>query len=563
MKIDPIYTSLKFTFRGKWVTRGITVLLTAISLALFSLAFTGYSYDREDYFHRAYQNMLHERKYLTFSNEISINVDNLTGLHVSGDVWGRPYYSPSEVRQIEEEIPLGFLSVCRTDTEVPAYVDKLYFRGVKEIDGKPTEEYDEWLKEKENLPHKVMLASAIAGEEQAFHEFGFQLAAGRYPQAENEIAIDVGIYEQFAWGGYIDAIANGGLKEETGCYYDEYYDEYRDAYVVDYDVQPPEENGIAISSYRDILGKTLATFMPFQAPELHESHMVGIYPEPDRYEQSVIVGVVDASSTEKYTSLDPKSLSFGGGCFNGNADESGWFGQIVFHSEAWRQAHLEKGDLYTGGLIAKGPISDETLNLVLDLSKRQQEEKLAEFTKSYPYSAAQLAYYNFMIGAESSSALFEYGTTTAQETSLILSGIGLIFLVFSVILNAVLMNAVLQQAHREIGVMRALGGSRRKISTYFLIGTAFLGLVVFLAALVIALSVFYCYFGPLFAYRGFEGTSPFIFNGWNALLLAGTSLFVPVLSVLLPLKLFMRRSCVEMMKATKKGKGPRGALPTP
>ncbi len=555
-------TSLKFTFRGKWVTRGITVLLTAISLALFSLAFTGYSYDREDYFHRAYQNMLHERKYLTFSNQISINVDNLTGLHVSEDVWGRPYYSPSEVRQIEE-LPLGFLSVCRTDTEVQAYVDKLYFRGVKEIDGKPTAEYNEWLKERENLPHKVMLASAIAGKEQVFHEFGFQLAAGRYPQAENEIAIDVGIYEQFAWGGYIDAIANGGLKEETGCYYDEYYDEYRDAYVVDYDVQPPKENGIAISSYQDILGKTLATFMPFQAPELHESYMVGIYPEPDRFEQSVIVGVVDAGSTEKYTSLDPKSLSFGGGCFNGNKDEYGWFGQIVFHSEAWRQAHLEKGDFYTGALIAKGPISDETLNLVLDLSKRQQEEQLAEFTKSYPYSAAQLEYYNFMIGAESSSALFEYGTTTAQETSLILSGIGLIFLVFSVVLNAVLMNAVLRQTHREIGVMRALGGSRRKISTYFLIGTAFLGLVVFLAAIVIALSVFYCYFGPLFAYRGFEGTSPFIFNGWNALLLAGSSLLVPVLSVLLPLKLFMRRSCVEMMKATKKGKGPRRALPTP
>ncbi len=550
MKINPVYTSLKFTFRGKWVTRGITVLLTAISLAIFSLAFTGYSYDREEYFHRAYQNMLHERKYLTFSNEISINVDSLTGLHASGDVWGRPYYSPSEVRQIEE-LPLGFLSVCRTDTEVQAYIDKFYFRGVKEIDGKPTAEYSEWLEEQENRPpHMIRLLSAIAGEEQAFHEFGFQLAAGRYPQAENEIAIDVGLYERFAWGGYIDAIANGGLKKEMGYY----NDEYQDAYVVDYDVQPPEENGIAISSYQDILGKTLATFMPFQAPELLESHMDGIYPETDRYEQSVIVGVVDASSTERYTSLNAKALAFGGGCFDGNADEYGWFGQIVFHSEAWRQAHLEKGDLYTGGLIAKGPISDETLNLVLDLSKRQQEEKLAEFTKSYPYAAAQLDYYNFMIGAEGSSSLFEYGTTTAQQTSLILSGIGLIFLVFSVVLNAVLMNAVLQQAHREIGVMRALGGSRGKISTYFLIGTAFLGLVVFLVALVITLTVFYCYFGPLFAYRGFEGTSPFIFNGWNALFLAGTSLIVPVLSVLLPLRLFMRRSCVEMIKATEKGK---------
>ena len=131
-------TAFRLTFRGKWVTRSITVLLTAVSLAFFSLAFTGYSYDREEYFHRAYQDMLHERKYLTFSNEINIDVDSLTGLHASGDMWGRPYFSPSEVRQIEEEIPLGFLSVCRTDTEVQAYVDKLYFRGVKEIDGKPT-----------------------------------------------------------------------------------------------------------------------------------------------------------------------------------------------------------------------------------------------------------------------------------------------------------------------------------------------------------------------------------------------------------------------------------------
>ena len=545
-------TAFRLTFRGKWVTRCITVLLTAVSLAFFSLAFTGYSYNRDDYFHRAYQNMLHERKYLTFLNDTHINIGQITGIDNLNDVWGRPYLSVSEVRQVEE-LPLDFISLCRTETDVLAYVDKMYFRGIMEIDGRPTPEYSAWLKEQEKRPFLSRLASVIVGEEPTFDRFGFELVAGRYPQAENEIAIDLGVYKLFEWGGYLDAIANGGLKETAGFY----YGKYQDVYAENYNSQPPKENGMTISSYQDILGKTLPTFMPFEAPKRNDTMELGIYPGKELCEPGVIVGVVDSGRAEPYASVEYEAATFGGGCFTWHLEDGNKgrrFEQIIFRSEAWRQAHMEKGNLYTGGLIAKGPISDETLNLVLDLSKRLQEEMLAEFAEGYPYTAEQLNYYDFDIGAEASYSLFGYGTTTAQKLSLILSGFGLILLIFSVILNAVLMNAVLQQAHREIGVMRALGGSRGKISRYYLLGTAFLGVVVFLAALAVALPTFYCYFGPLFAYRDFANTSPFIFNGWNALLLAGTSLAVPVLSVLLPLRLFMRRSCVEMIKDSVKGK---------
>ncbi len=130
---------------------------------------------------------------------------------------------------------------------------------------------------------------------------------------------------------------------------------------------------------------------------------------------------------------------------------------------------------------------------------------------------------------------------------------GAIFCVFAIVLTSYLMTAMMNKKRKQIGIMRSLGASRRRVSGYFLIGTLMLSGIIFLVALAMSLAINYGYIVPRMTDEWF-GVPKFVYSGWTVLILAGISFVVPVLSVLLPLRLFMRRSCVEMMKDSVKGK---------
>ena len=83
------------------------------------------------------------------------------------------------------------------------------------------------------------MSDVTVGSEATYDDLNYRLLAGRYPEAVNEIAVSEEIYEMFAWGGYVDAIAEGcyTLQEFTLVF------EKYEAYAWDDSVIPPEEAG--------------------------------------------------------------------------------------------------------------------------------------------------------------------------------------------------------------------------------------------------------------------------------------------------------------------------------
>lgn len=67
---------------------------------------------------------------------------------------------------------------------------------------------------------------------------------------------------------------------------------------------------------------------------------------------------------------------------------------------------------------------------------------------------------------------------------------------------------------------------------------------IFLLSLVFTVAVFYGFWQEMWEFSSF-GVSPFVFNGWNVLILAVLSFAVPLLSALVPLKRFFKKSIVD------------------
>lgn len=501
-------TAMRLSFRGKWMVRVLTILLSAMSFMLFAIASTAFTFDVFDFQVRGYQYYMSDKDYYLFSN-----TTGNTG-YAPGDP--ELLLTEEEVVSIENGVDLNFVTSCRNQIDVGYFFDKSYFRGEKykydeneEIEDY-TDEYKAYLKEVEGRSLAYSVSDVTVGSEATYDDLNYRLLAGRYPEAVNEIAVSEEIYEMFVWGGYVDAIAEGCYTLQEFTFVFEKYE----AYAWDDSVIPPEEAGEAIKSYDDLLGKTLANY-ELQEENSNERHET----MPD---EVVIVGIVEMENRPAW----PRRYS------------QPYFSGIL-RSEAWRQEQIAADKLYAEAMVARNfndseQIVRDAVSVTLELSELAR-----------PRFEGLSPYVDLNVGAYTVSSLADHIVdSNLYILILIVCGIGVVFLVFAVLLNAHLITAIMEMKRKQIGVLRALGGSERMVRAIYLTGTAVLGLCIFLLSLVFTVAVFYGFWQEMWEFSSF-GVSPFVFNGWNVLILAVLSFAVPLLSALVPLKRFFKKSIVD------------------
>ena len=397
------------------------------------------------------------------------------------------------------------------------FLDKSYFRGEKYVYDQHgeiedyTDEYKAYLKEVEGRSLAYSVSDVTVGSEATYDDLNYRLLAGRYPEAVNEIAVSEEIYEMFAWGGYVDAVQEGCYTLQEFTFVFEKYE----AYAWDDSVIPPEEAGEKIDSYDDLLGKTLANY------ELQEENPNAQHETlPD---EVVIVGIVEMENRPAWPRRYPQPSYFSG----------------ILRSEAWRQEQIAADKLYAEALVARNfnnseQVVRDAVSLTLELSELAR-----------PRFEGLTPYVDLNVGAYTVSSLADHIVdSNLYILILIVCDVGVVFLVFAVLLNAHLITAIMEMKRKQIGVLRALGGSERRVRVIYLTGTAVLGVCIFLLSLVFTVAVFYGFWQEMWEFSSF-GVSPFVFNGWNVLILAVLSFAVPLLSALVPLKRFFKKSIVD------------------
>ena len=502
-------TAMRLSFRGKWMVRVLTILLSAMSFMFFAIASTAFTFDVFDFQARGCQYYMSDKDYYLFSNTTS----------GTGYALGDPelLLTEEEVVSIENGVDLNFVTSCRNQIDVGYFLDKSYFRGEKYVYDQNgeieeyTDEYKAYLKEVEGRPLDFSVPKISVGTEASYEELNYRLLAERYPEAVNEIAVSEEIYEMFAWGGYVDAVQEGCYTLQEFTFVFETYE----AYAWDDTVIPPEEAGEKIDSYDDLLGKTLANY-ELQEENSNERHET----MPD---EVVIVGIVDMEDRPAWPRRYPQPSYFSG----------------ILRSEAWRQEQIAADKLYAEALVARNfnnseQVVRDAVSLTLELSELAR-----------PRFEGLTPYVDLNVGAYTVSSLADHIVdSNLYILILIVCDVGVVFLVFAVLLNAHLITAIMEMKRKQIGVLRALGGSERRVRVIYLTGTAVLGVCIFLLSLVFTVAVFYGFWQEMWEFSSF-GVSPFVFNGWNVLILAVLSFAVPLLSALVPLKRFFKKSIVD------------------
>ena len=504
----PFWMSLRLSLHGRWVTKCFTVLLSAAALMLFAIASTAFTFNAFHFQVKGYRNYMADKEYYLFDNS-----SGGTGYSLGSE---ELLLTGEEVAAIQGGVDLNFLAACRDQIEVGTFLDKHYFRGEKYVYDKngeivgETGEYQAYLKEVERkLGHSVSQVSV--GSETTYGDLNYRLLAGRYPEGVNEIAVSEEIYEDFAWGGYLDALAEGCYTLQEFTFVFETYE----AYAWDDSVIPPEEAGVKIGSYEDLLGKTLGHYELKKENPQDEHETL-----PD---EVVIVGVVDMSDRPAWPRRYPQIEPF----------------SSILRSEAWLQAQREAGKLYTEAMVARNfndsvEVIQDAVSLTLELSEA-----------AGPRFEGLSPYVDVNVGAYLVNSLVNYMIdTNLYLLILIVCGIGVVFLIFSILLNAHLMTSMTELKCRQVGILRALGAKEGQIEYIFLAGTALLSAAIFILSLAATVAVYYGFWQPLTMFNIF-GLSPFVFNGWTVLILFVLSFAVPLLSTLAPLKKFLNKPIVD------------------
>lgn len=497
MKKRKVKCSRKMLFRiamqGKAVTKVLTVFLCAFSFALFALASTGFAYNKTDFLVRAYTYMVQNTyPYITFEKDQSEGEWNF--------VLGQ-----ERIDRIHAKLGNDFAYVydfCTSPVMMVRY-ERFFFEEPREI-----------------LPEGY----SLAGESECFEALGYTLLAGRYPERADEVVIPENIARRFQQYGYCDNSANY-IRLIGGCFEDgtPYYDPETKLPFFE-DVLPPHdytgyyyfdgaENGerVEIKSYADLLGKPLVLYGDPEHGGVSEN---SIY-------TATIVGVADGSTKIKPTPA--------GGYYPVN--------HFLF-SMAWHDALFQDGDEFCSRLVA--PPTDDEAYL------RDCVELTLEFIREYKIANPAFTVDNVAIGAHDIYVLVSTGNSISNEGAIILIGTaaGILFGIFAVLLCRYLTASSLALKERKIGILRSLGAGEGAVKCIVLYEALFVAVCSFLLALALSLIGYYGVLEGLFFIADY-GVSKLVFNGWNVLILAVLSFFVPLLSSLPPLRKFLKRPIVD------------------
>jgi len=111
---------------------------------------------------------------------------------------------------------------------------------------------------------------------------------------------------------------------------------------------------------------------------------------------------------------------------------------------------------------------------------------------------------------------------------------------FAILLNGHLTTQSILAKESKIGILRAMGTNKWTITQIIWVDVLLCALGTFILALCMLLGVYYGFFLEMFGSRSY-----FVFNGWTVLILAAICFGVPLLSSLLPLHKFFKKSIVE------------------
>lgn len=345
-------------------------------------------------------------------------------------------------------------------------------------------------------------SQVFAASNQVYDAWGFDLLDGKYPNERNEIAVSKQLFELFQWGGY--------------CYN---FNSGRELLFYHENPSPKEE----INEVSDLLGRKFFAV------------------ENGKPVEKEIVGIVDTHADIPETDQDGVPKDFREGA--------------IFFSEAWKTTQLSRGDIKATHILV--PVSPEvlkksTLNQIAEITIKLVEKNIAQQkmrdTKYVDFNPPVGAWGMHDLMDNRADPLYSNFYTDRNLLAMIVGGVGLVFLIFSVTMNAHLVTAILENKQKQIGVLRALGASQRKVISIFLIGILYLALIIFLLSLAVSLSIYLFWLKPLLTFPQFQ-VCLLQFNGWTVLFLAVVSIGTPILSVILPLLRYFQKSTLENIKS--------------
>ena len=493
----PFGISFRVALFGRKLTKVITILLCAFSFALFALSSTGYMYDRVDFLTRS---LLTTQK--THTPAI---------LFSHFDSYDQERGIPSEqIPYIEQETGLDFVFTFDFNT-ISEYLGESFYY--------------------ENNPDVFSVDEVLSGTAAAYEDCRFQLMAGRYPEAYDEIALPIYRFDHFHELGYTSYkqnwvyFKNGRpevdlpLVDEEEAYYYIYKDhegaelsvpiDYTGYQYVDMGPTLLEE----IETYEDLWGKEVY----FQGdPETGSLGLENIY-------TLKIVGLVDCTQAKVSISENRN---------------------FILHSKAWREVFwpsLKEGVEY----LAAGPTDDYDLaRTCVELSLEMLDAYEAKYPDANQHDAPSMGAYPVTTWVDHTT--LAHSNFWAGEKLLIFFGLvgGFLFAIFSVLLCWHLMTSTLALQRIKIGILRSMGAGEADVIRIILIEALLVAVCSFLLALIFTLAGYYWVLYPL-TYMDQYGFSRLILNGWNILFLAGLSFIVPFLCTIVPTKKFLKQSIVD------------------
>lgn len=178
-----IKTAMGFFGKGNWLSKALTILMTAVSLAFFALASMGYTYDQLDYLTKSYRRFLQRKSYLVFHAE-------MTG------------FTPDLVDWVKKETAVDYFSAFPSLFDVQNYV-----YGYSPV--------------RPDLLQRFYNSPFAAGSEALMDEMGFDVVAGRRPEGPNETMISLDVFEAFRVEGFKDRADDGTpQRAEIAAYSD-------------------------------------------------------------------------------------------------------------------------------------------------------------------------------------------------------------------------------------------------------------------------------------------------------------------------------------------------------
>jgi putative ABC transport system permease protein len=198
----------------------------------------------------------------------------------------------------------------------------------------------------------------------------------------------------------------------------------------------------------------------------------------------------------------------------------------------------ETADAWTDGGFRERLIVTPAVGYESDAALRQTAGRLKERLQALGYSAYDTAY---------PSTTRHVHQFQIDSVLYLLSGLGVLSLMMSTVLVLNLINGILTQQVRQIGIFRAIGASTGKVAAIYMVGMLLLGLLASLVAIPLAIKSGYAISYFLAAFMNFNLLTTELPLSFTAGLFALGLLF-PVLAALAPILRWTRGSVTDALQ---------------